>query len=214
MTASLVFRNSQNSGEQETNTDLNQPMTQAESQPVYFVRTGTRSGYQTITVGLENLQRGNRIVCRTARGLEIGDILCETHADLDAEHGRWVRNAGPEDELLWNKLLELSQSASDACQRYLSDSGLPDVLLEVEPLMDGKTLFFHFLGEPTDATNQCVEQLAEVYQEQVSNSGFAKLLEHGCGPGCGTEAKSGCGSSGGCASCGLAKKCKTGSDPN
>jgi len=187
-------------------------MMQADSQPVYFVRTGTRSGYQTIAVGLVNLHRGNRIVCRTSRGLEIGDVLCETHADADAEHGRWVRNAGPEDELLWSKLLELSQSASDACQQYLCDSGLPDVLLEVEPLLDGKTLFFHFLGEPTDATNQCVQQLAEVYQEQVSNSNFAVLLEQGCGPGCGTEAKSGCGSSGGCTSCGLAKKCKTGAD--
>lgn len=187
-------------------------MTQSDAQPVYFVRTGTSSGYQTITVGLENLHRGNRIVCRTVRGLEIGEVLCETQSEHDHGHGRWIRNAGPEDELLWSKLLELSQSASDACQRYLIDSGLPDVLLEVEPLLDGKTLFFHFLGEPTDATNHRVQQLAEVYQEQVSNSDFAKLLEHGCGPGCGTEAKSGCGSNGGCTSCGLAKKCKSGPD--
>ncbi len=43
------------------------------------------------------------------------------------------------------------------------------------------------------STEAYVEQLAEVYRQEIANSAFANRLETGCGPGCGTAEKSSCG---------------------
>ena len=110
-------------------------------------------------------------------------------------------------ELLWRQLTSLSISASTACQSFLLKKDIPDVLLDVEPLFDGRTLYFHFLGTPSHETEQYVQELSDVYQKSVASSRFALLLEHGCGPGCGTKEKTGCGTGGGCAVCAIAGGC-------
>jgi hypothetical protein len=121
----------------------------------------------------------------------------------------WVRAMQSEDRLLWDQLCSLSATSRDACEQHLRSQGLDDVLLDVEPLLDGKTLCFHFLGEPTEQAEAIVSELASVYEQSVSSSKFAALLEHGCGPGCGTAAKAGCGTSGGCAVCSISGGCKS-----
>ncbi len=148
------------------------------------------------------------MICRTERGLEIGTVLCESIADDLSEAGRFLRPADANDELLWRKLQELSREAAGACEGYLRDKGLDDVLLDVEPMLDGRTLYFHFLGEPSQAASERIADLAEVYRQSVIASPFAQQVEVGCGPGCGTESKSGCGTSGGCAVCTVASKCR------
>ncbi|HWA96869.1 MAG TPA: hypothetical protein VG713_00185, partial [Pirellulales bacterium] len=50
-------------------------------------------------------------------------------------------------------------------------------------------------------------ELAEVYESQARVQPFAELLEHGCGPGCGTEAASGQGCSNCGAGCAVAQAC-------
>jgi len=75
--------------------------------------------------------------------------------------------------------------------------------------MDGKTLYFHFVGVPGEYLTNHLQCLAEIFQREVQTSQFAKLLEHGCGPGCGTEEKGGCGDGGACTVCIVAKACST-----
>ncbi len=156
-----------------------------------------------------SLQRGDAVLTRTARGLEMAEVLAILHANPGALDGTILRKFGPEDYLLRERLQELSGQAFGECQQWIAQQGLHDVLLDVEPLMDGRTLYFHFLGEVTPALNAHLTSLVEIYQEKVAESQFAKLLEHGCGPGCGTEEKGGCGADQqGCAVCVVASACK------
>jgi cell fate regulator YaaT (PSP1 superfamily) len=155
------------------------------------------------------LQRNDRVVCRTARGIELGEVLAAVEAVEESElDGTLLRRMTPEDDLLWRNLREMSDQALAECQTWLTEQGSTDTLLEVEPLLDGQTLYFHFVGEPTPDVAEHLKHLASLYEQRVRESKFAELLENGCGPGCGTESKGGCGTSGGCAVCVVASACK------
>ena len=176
---------------------------------LYLVRVGFQQDVLPVQAGGVSLERGDQIICRTSRGIEMGEVLAATHPEYIATAGasKFLRKSRPDDELLWRQLTTLSVDANTACQTFLQNQSSPDVLLEVEPLIDGRTLYFHFLGDPSPETEQHVQELSEIYQQSVASSRFAKLLEHGCGPGCGTKEKSGCGTSGGCAVCAIAGGC-------
>ncbi len=165
--------------------------------------------FSTVECGL--LVRGHRTVCRTERGLEMGIVLglaSEPPQVASTGDGKVLRRATPEDELLWGHLRQLGEEAFASCVGWLSESGSSAVLLDVEPLMDGRTLYFHFLAEIDQQLQLHLDRLVEIYEKQVRASKFANLLQHGCGPGCGTsQAKNGCGSKGGCAVCKIAQKC-------
>lgn len=189
-------------------------MTQTDTQTMvstlYLVRVGVVSqiGRFSLAEPME-LSRGARVLCRTARGVESGTILgnCSVAAEAD---GRVLRKMGPEDEMLWGHLQQLGQDAFEACHEWLEEQQIEATLLEVEPLMDGKTLYFHFLNDVQPLVQEKLDQLVRVYEENARDSKFAKLLEEGCGPGCGTAtAKNGCGSKGGCAVCKIASACKS-----
>jgi cell fate regulator YaaT (PSP1 superfamily) len=158
------------------------------------------------------LRRGTRVVCRTQRGVEIGQVLGPAElkpSTLDLADGRLLRRMTVEDEILWGHLQEQADEALNACQQWLNDQNVAGLLIDVEPLLDGKTLYFHFLTEVSPEIQNHLDHLAAIYERSVRESKFAQLLEHGCGPGCGTEeAKNGCGTKGGCAVCHVASKCK------
>jgi len=176
---------------------------------LYLVRVGFQQDVIPVQAGAVALARGDQIICRTARGVEMGEILALTHPDFIATESasKFIRKSRPEDQLLWRQLKTLSVDANTACQTFLNSRSSPDVLIEVEPLIDGRTLYFHFLGIPSVETEEHVQELSEIYQKSVASSRFATLLEHGCGPGCGTKEKSGCGTDGGCAVCAIAGGC-------
>ncbi len=190
-------------------TDLSPRNINVEHTGLYLVRFGYQGDVVSIQTGVVSLTRGDEIVCRTSRGIEMGVVLAAIPPDhlTAANPGKFIRRSRHEDQLLWRQLKALSADASIACQQHLQERGASEILIEVEPLMDGRTLYFHFLGDSSEATERHVQELSNVYQKKVASSRFAALLEHGCGPGCGTKEKSGCGTGGGCAVCAIAGGC-------
>lgn len=176
---------------------------------LYLVKCGANGNIYQLESMTKGLSRAMEVIVRTDRGLELGTILGSASklGCKDLLVAKFVRRCQPEDRLLWGQLFTLSQDSAKACQSFLEDRGSPDVLIEVEPLLDGKTIFFHFLGEISASTEDYVEQLAEVYRKEIASSKFANQLETGCGPGCGTSAKSSCGTSSGCSTCSLRGGC-------
>lgn len=179
----------------------------------YFVRVGKLGQvgrFRTLEEAV--FRRGARVVCRTQRGVEIGQILGPAElkqSTIDLADGRLLRGMTVEDEVLWGHLQEQADLAQKECQKWLCDHGVAGLLIDVEPLLDGKTLYFHFLTDVSPNVQLHLDKLAAIYERSVRESKFAQLLEHGCGPGCGTEeAKNGCSSKGGCAVCHVASKCK------
>ena len=87
----------------------------------------------------------------------------------------------------------------------MKENGFKNVLVDVEHLFDGESVFFYFLGKPDPALETLTEQLADTYDRKVRFKKFAESLAEGCGPECGTK-EGGCSSSG-CGSCKLSGSC-------
>ncbi|MFO0904095.1 MAG: PSP1 domain-containing protein [Pirellulales bacterium] len=158
--------------------------------------------------------RGSRVVCRTNRGLEVGEVLAAAPAtsplvDAPQHDGQLLRRVTVEDDLLLARLERRKQEAFEACERLLAEHGRPAVLMDVEHLFDGGSLYFYFLGDPPTEVEQLTQHLAEAYDAAVQFRQFTDAVEAGCGPQCGTAEAAGCGASpGGCASCALSSACK------
>lgn len=175
--------------------------------PAYLVQYG-KPGFvgRFRPADAEPHARGDRVVVRSRRGLELGTVLCEPAARFDApDDGDLVRRAtdAEADESRGANLLAAAQSR-------VEEAGLPLALVDVEVLLDGSAVLHALPWAECDAT-ALFEELSAGF------GGPVRLLDLSRGPvtpdepsgGCG---KPGCGSeSGGCSSCGTGGGCSTGS---
>lgn len=161
-------------------------------------------------------ERGRRVICRTPRGLEVGEILNAADAARGADRGaprepardgEVLRHVTVEDDLLIARLERHRHEAYGECVKRLRAVGIDAALLDVEHLFDGRAIYFYFLGEQSPEIEQLTGELAEIYETKIQFRKFAQTLDEGCGPLCGTEEGGGC-ADGGCVDCVVAVSCK------
>lgn len=154
--------------------------------------------------------RGRRVVVRTVRGLEAGEVLAEPEGwqDDGSGDGEILRPMTDEDELIAERMHRKRDAAFAACIELLDERGLMATLVDVEHLLDGQGLYFYFLGEVAPEVDACTVDLAEAYEATVKFRQFTDTLLEGCGPGCGTEEAMGQGGCSSCTSCAVASACK------
>ncbi|KAA1258513.1 hypothetical protein LF1_10330 [Rubripirellula obstinata] len=164
-----------------------------------YLRIGSLAEIHAATALLP-LSRGRRVIVRTGRGIELGEVVgpCRTHPVGQATT-RVLRPTTEEDELLIRRLDRHKRRAVEECRIAMQDAGCSATLLDVDQLFDGGTLVMHFLGEVDEQARQITETIAGQYESVVQSRHFAKLLSDGCGPDCGTKEGGGC--SGTCGSC-------------
>ena len=153
------------------------------------------------------------VVVRTERGLETGQVLAWSEDPAPAD-GIVLRRMTVEDELLAARLEHNKHRAIDACSRRLTELGVEATLLDVDPLFDGRRVYFYFLGSVPEQIEQVTDELAELYESKVEFRKFSETLTNGCGPDCGTEDAEGSG--GGCVTCvtcAVASACHTKETP-
>jgi hypothetical protein len=156
--------------------------------------------------------RRSRVIVRTRRGLELGEVLTPPEDSDDGRtfaDGELLRRITVQDELLQARLERNRQEAYAACAAMLAQNGIPAVLVDVEHLFDGQGLFFYFLGDVTPELEKFTARLAEAYEAKVQFRKFTETLIEGCGPGCGTEEAKGQGGCVSCTSCAVAGACGT-----
>jgi cell fate regulator YaaT (PSP1 superfamily) len=153
--------------------------------------------------------RRSRVVVRSPRGLEVGEVLAEPgeEGSLEAADGQILRRMSVQDDLLEARLERRRHEAFAACQQLLAEAAVPAALVDVEHLFDGEGLFFYFLGDPPEQAHDITRRLAETYEAAVEFRKFADTLTEGCGPGCGTEEANGQGGCASCTSCAVASAC-------
>ena len=157
--------------------------------------------------------RGARVICRTSRGLEAGEVL--SHVEYDPQSwqgdGSILRKITVEDDLLLARQQRNRLEAMDACQQLLDSAQSGAVLMDAEQLFDGGTLYFYFLGDLSPELEPLMDRLTQAYDANVAFRQFAETVAAGCGPGCGTEDAPGfCGTSeGGCSTCSVSGACGT-----
>ncbi len=175
---------------------------------IHHVRVGILGHVgRYVSSGGLRLSRGVRVVCRTARGLEVGEVLATRPLESAAQSvdGQLLRPLAAEDLLLLERLERHREEAYAACTERLRQLELDATLVDVEHLFDGSSLCFYFLGPVPPEVEGLTEELAEIYSTKVQFHRFSDALTQGCGPDCGTEDAMGCGSS--CEGCSLARAC-------
>ena len=172
----------------------------------YFVRCGALAEIRRIEMPLPP-DRGQGVVVRTDRGVEIAEVIAPA-AMTDAPQNSgapivtFLRKVTEQDELLWRRLEKDQRDAIESCRAKLASLGSESMLLDIDPLFDGTTLIFHFLGPVDEVAKNVTAELVESYETVSGMRKVAELLTVGCGPGCGTAEGSdsaSCGS--GCAGC-------------
>lgn len=160
----------------------------------HLVRFGTLGHVGRFTaVDAVRYPRDARVVVRTGRGLELGEVLAGPGGRDDGPaDGSILRGLTVEDQLLLARLEQHRQAAFEACTARLVELNAPAVLMEVEHLFDGQTLLFYFLGDMTPEVEALTAELAELYETKVQFRRFSEAVTEGCGPGCGTDAAAGC----------------------
>src|SRR5580704_8120144 len=118
--------------------------------------------------------RRARVIVRSERGLEVGEVLASpgpiggaSMGDPSITGGSILRGMTEADELLALRLERNRQSALAACTARLAVLRLPVALVDVEHSFDGRTLRFYFLGETTAEVEAVVAELAELYEAEV-----------------------------------------------
>ena len=173
---------------------------------VHLLRVGALGNVgRFLSVDAVRYPRGSRVVARTARGLETAQVLTHGggHSPSASLDGSILRGMTVEDDLLVARLHKYRHKAYSACAARLTEMGLGVTLMDVEPLFDGKTLVFYFLGERPPELQGLIDELTELYEAKVQFRRFTEVATAGCGPGCGTDQATGggCGTAcgGGCA---------------
>jgi cell fate regulator YaaT (PSP1 superfamily) len=176
---------------------------------IQFVRLGAMGTIGRCRApGLVRYARGMPVVVRTRRGLETGEVLGPPRDEPGLEDdGEILRRMTVEDQLLAARLAKHRVRALASCQAFLDERRLPLTLVDVEPLFDGSSVVFYFLGEPGRDIDPWLAELAEAYDAHAQIRAFAEAVTQGCGPGCGTAAAGGPGCSTCAESCAAAGAC-------
>ncbi|MFL5338777.1 MAG: hypothetical protein ACJ8F7_01305 [Gemmataceae bacterium] len=148
--------------------------------------------------------RGDRVVIRSGRGLELGEVLCEAGPAPEViSPGELLRLATADDEALSFQMNRRGNELMDSVQLAVTRDGLPLLPLDAEVLLDGSRAIVHVLRWDTCTLTPLLEELRSAHGIGVAFLDRSKLEEHGCGScgegGCGSCGDGGC-STGGCGS--------------
>jgi cell fate regulator YaaT (PSP1 superfamily) len=148
--------------------------------------------------------RGDRVVVKSRRGIELGTALCPVTTGhvrvMGAQPVRpLLRRATPADEARAFELARQADIAFDEAHRLVAELGLPLDIVDVESLAEPRLLVVHFLGDKVDYRS-LVSSLSRRFDTLV------EMQNVGAEPGelagsCGSCGSGGCGE-GGCGSCG------------
>jgi cell fate regulator YaaT (PSP1 superfamily) len=116
--------------------------------------------------------RGQEVVVRTERGLELGQVLCPATPraiELIGEptRGRIVRVQTERDQAERERLREAEQRELETCAGFVEQRRLQMELVDVEHLFGGERIIFYFLAEKRVDFRELVKDLAREYQTRI-----------------------------------------------
>ncbi len=122
--------------------------------------------------GNEAFVRGTRIIARTSRGLEAGEVLCEaTPAAIeqlqDPDNGQILRAMSGDDENEQFRIFGRRQEDYDLCDSQIKQSGLPMRLVDVERIFGGERIIVFYLAENRVDFRDLVKSLAGEFQTRI-----------------------------------------------
>lgn len=139
----------------------------------YIVRYGVMHflGVFTAPVGLA-LRRNHRIIARTDRGLEAGEVLCESTPEavarlVDPPSGQILRLMTSEDLNEQSRIEKHTSVEMGICQGYVDKLDLKMQLVDVEHIFGGERIVIYYLAENRVDFRELVRQLASEFQTRI-----------------------------------------------
>ncbi len=155
--------------------------------PKYVVRHGVMRDLGVFASrGSDLFARGTQVIARTARGLEVGEVLCEANelalANLqDPKNGQILRERDANDAGELRRLMEQQKHEHATCQRHIEQLKLDMKLVDVERIYGGERVVVYYLAEDRIDFRLLVKNLATEFQtriemKQIGVRDEAKLL--------------------------------------
>jgi cell fate regulator YaaT (PSP1 superfamily) len=149
----------------------------------------------------QTFRRETRVIARTDRGLEAGEILAEALPDAmarltDPPTGQILRAMTPEDINELTRIEKHTGDDLDACQRYINQLQLNMQLVDLERIFGGERIVIYYLADNRVDFRELVRLLAGEFQtriemRQIGVRDEAKLLadygDCGCPVCCNTH---------------------------
>jgi cell fate regulator YaaT (PSP1 superfamily) len=176
----------------------------------YLVGYGLRGDFGRFRpTRLLECRRGDRVVVRTSRGLEVGEVLREAtdrHARFlpNTTVGALLRAAADEDERRHEAQRGRAGALFDRARSLAGELGLPLEPLDAEVLFEGDYAVLHQLRWAECDVRPFVSTLSREFALRLELADLAAPAPEeapGCGR-CGPGGCGSCGSGGGCGSCG------------
>jgi cell fate regulator YaaT (PSP1 superfamily) len=141
--------------------------------PDYVVRYGVMRflGVFSTSAGRE-YRRGAKVVARTDRGLEAGEVLCEAAPDAlaqlrDPGAGQILREMMPEDLNELGRIRQQARAEMETCQQHVDRLGLKMQLVDVEHIFGGERVVIYYLSESRVDFRELVRTLAGEFQTRI-----------------------------------------------
>jgi cell fate regulator YaaT (PSP1 superfamily) len=116
--------------------------------------------------------RGAKVVVRTERGLEVGEVLCDATPRAVELIGEPTRgeiqrelSAGDQEEL--ERIRDREQREIDYCSKIVEQRQLQMELVDVEHIFGGERIVFYFLAEKRVDFRDLVKDLAKEYKTRI-----------------------------------------------
>jgi len=120
----------------------------------------------------ETCSRGLRVIIRTNRGLEAGEVLCEAtdhsvEQIKDPTHGQIIREMTSEDEFELGKMHEQEKQEYSVCEEKIAELGLEMQMVDLEHIFGGERIVVYYLAENRVDFRELVKRLASEFQTRI-----------------------------------------------
>lgn len=130
--------------------------------------------------------RGDRVIVRTERGLEIGEVLLEASERVlsrlnDPPQGQILRRMTADDEREATRIRRQATQEIEICERIVAELGLQMDLVDVERVFGGERIIVYYLADGRVDFRELVKRLAaefhtRIEMRQIGVRDEAKLL--------------------------------------
>ncbi len=116
--------------------------------------------------------RGERVILKTERGLEVGDVLCPStpramNQIAEPTHGQIIRPMSADDRVKLDENIAIAKNQFDAACAIVERCNLDMQLVDVERLFGSERLIFYFLSEKRIDFRELVKELARELQMRI-----------------------------------------------
>ena len=117
-------------------------------------------------------RRGDKIIARTDRGLEVGEILSEAGEQTagqikDPDRGQILRQLSGDDQRELAHMASMTRKEFETCQKFIERLKLQMQLVDVEHIFGGERIVFYYLAEQRVDFRELVKMLASEFQTRI-----------------------------------------------